>query len=122
MPKRKQFNIANLGSWAKSIAHSGGEGNVKKYLLSTRSLYFCEDAGLTAGLFKGMAITLCERGFVEESKLRAQYKNFKCVKGAINCCCRRVLYNQLDFIAVESNLESACKARRFSVLFLPKSY
>ncbi|KAG1829910.1 hypothetical protein F4604DRAFT_1868693, partial [Suillus subluteus] len=39
---------------------------------------------------------------------------------ATNCCCRRVLYNQPDFVAVESNLERICKARGFSVLFLPK--
>ncbi|KAG1835846.1 hypothetical protein F4604DRAFT_1623007 [Suillus subluteus] len=32
----------------------------------------------------------------------------------------RVLYNQPDFVAVESNLERICKARGFSVLFLPK--
>lgn len=63
---------------------------------------------------------LHERGLIQESKLRAQCKDFKCAKGATNCCCRRVLYNQPDFVAVESNLERICKARGFSVLFLPK--
>ncbi|KAG1843766.1 hypothetical protein F4604DRAFT_1512276, partial [Suillus subluteus] len=72
------------------------------------------------GLFKGMAVILHERGLIQESKLRAQCKDFKCAKGATNCCCRRVLYNQPDFVAVESNLERICKARGFSVLFLPK--
>ncbi|KAJ8579338.1 hypothetical protein M405DRAFT_897044 [Rhizopogon salebrosus TDB-379] len=31
-----------------------------------------------------------------------------------------MLYNQPDFVAVESNLETVCKTRGFSVLFLPK--
>jgi hypothetical protein len=87
---------------------------------SKQSLYFGEDAGLKAGLFKGMAVILHERGLIQESNLQAQCKDFKCAKGAPNCCCRRVLYNQPDFVAVESNLEKICKARGFSVLFLPK--
>jgi hypothetical protein len=33
MLKRKQFNIANLGSWAKSIAHSGGKENVRTLII-----------------------------------------------------------------------------------------
>jgi hypothetical protein len=87
---------------------------------SKQLLYFGEDAGPKAGLFKGMAVILHERGLMQESKLRAQCKDFKCAKSATNCCCRRVLYNQPDFVAVESNLERICKARGFSVLFLPK--
>ncbi|KAG1851646.1 hypothetical protein F4604DRAFT_1933923 [Suillus subluteus] len=27
MPKRKLFNVANLGSWAKSLGHSGNKEN-----------------------------------------------------------------------------------------------
>jgi hypothetical protein len=55
---------------------------------SKQSLYFGEDAGPKAGLFKGMAVNLHERGLIQESKLRAQCKDFKCAKGATNCCCR----------------------------------
>jgi hypothetical protein len=38
---------------------------------SKQSLYFGEDAGPKAGLFKGMAVILHERGLIRESKLRA---------------------------------------------------
>ena len=47
-------------------------------------------------------------------------KNFLCKPGATDCCCRRMLYNEPDFVAVESLLETACKARGFQILFLPK--
>jgi hypothetical protein len=40
--------------------------------------------------------------------------------GVQNCCCRRVLYSQPDFVAVESLLETHCHARGFEVLLLPK--
>ena len=72
------------------------------------------------GVFKGMAVILEERGFVDAPKLRAQCKDFKCAKGATSCCCRRILYNQPDFIDVKSNLEIICEARGFQVIFLPK--
>ena len=61
-----------------------------------------------------------ERGLIEESKLWAECKDFKCPPGATHCRCRRVLFNQPDFVNVESQLESVCKARGFQVIFLPK--
>jgi hypothetical protein len=73
-----------------------------------------------AGVFKGMAIILEERGFSKASDLQAQCKDFKCEKGATTCCCRRILYNQPDFVNVKSNLEIICEARGFQVIFLPK--
>ena len=76
------------------------------------------------GLFKGMGIILEERGFkgtTGPGGLKAQCgKNFSCKPGATDCCCRRILYNQPDFVNVESILETTCKARGFRVLFLPK--
>jgi hypothetical protein len=41
-----------------------------------------------AGVFKGMAVILEERGFADARKLRAECKNFKCAPPALNCCCR----------------------------------
>ena len=73
-----------------------------------------------AGVFKGMAVILEERGLVEESKLNAECKDFKCKAGATNCCCRRVLYSQPDFVNAESLLETHCKSQGYSVIFLPK--
>jgi len=73
-----------------------------------------------AGVFKGMSIILKERGLLKESNLKAQCKDFKCKKGVSDCCCRRVLYTQPDFIQGESRLETLCKKQGFNVLFLPK--
>ena len=36
------------------------------------------------------------------------------------CCCRRILYNEPDFVNVESCLEATCKALGVLVIFLPK--
>jgi hypothetical protein len=41
-----------------------------------------------AGVFKGMAAILEERGFSGARKLKAQCKNFKCKKDEITCFCR----------------------------------
>ena len=75
-----------------------------------------------AGLFKGMEIILQERGLHAESQLKAQCnKKFDCPNnGRTNCCCRRTLYNQPDFIQVDSLLESYCRSCRVEIIFLPK--
>lgn len=72
------------------------------------------------GVFKGMAVILEERGFTNISNVRAECKGFKCLPGATNCCCRRILYNQPDFAEGESLLETHCRARGVEVIFLPK--
>lgn len=54
------------------------------------------------------------------AKLLSECPKFKCAPPALDCCCRRLLFNQPDFKNVESILESACKARGFRVIFLPK--
>ncbi|KAJ7231855.1 hypothetical protein B0H12DRAFT_968171, partial [Mycena haematopus] len=45
---------------------------------------------------------------------------FKCPPPALNCCIRRILYNQPDFEDVKSCLEMDCEQRGFQILFLPK--
>ena len=84
-----------------------------------QSFYF-PDGHPRAGVFKGMAIILQERGFGDMSKMLAECKGFKCKAGATDCCCRRILYNQPDFANVKSVLETICNARDCQVLFLPK--
>ncbi|KAH9829489.1 uncharacterized protein C8Q71DRAFT_790484 [Rhodofomes roseus] len=54
------------------------------------------------------------------SKKRAECKGFKCIPGARDCCCRRMLFEEPDFKAVPSLVETACRARGVDVLFLPK--
>lgn len=73
-----------------------------------------------ARVFKGMAVILEERGYNDAKHIRASCAKFQCLKGAVNCCCRRMLYNQPDFVEVKSLLEVACEARGFRVLFIPK--
>lgn len=72
------------------------------------------------GLFKGMATILEERGFTGVQQKRAECPKFACLPNATDCCCRRILYNQPDFVNIESVLETVCKAQGFRVLFLPK--
>lgn len=92
---------------------------------SPQSLYFPEGHE-RAGTFKGMEQILVERGYERDviHKLRAECSKFECPAvpppNKISCCCRRLLYNQPDFVAVESILETCCKARGFQVIFLPK--
>jgi hypothetical protein len=90
-----------------------------------QSLYFPDDHP-NAGLFKGMAQILVERGYDEdeiESK-RAECKGFKCpnVPDGTDptCCCRRIVYTQPDFVSAESLVAKTCRARGFNVIFLPK--
>ena len=84
-------------------------------------LYF-EPGHLKAGLYKGMEVILQEWGLIMESKLKAQCNSkFPCPnKGQMDCCCHQVLYNQLDFVHVESLLETYCKSCGFEVICLPK--
>ena len=84
-----------------------------------QSLYY-PDGHEKAGWFKGMSQILWERGFEAESKLQAECKGFHCPSGEIRCCCRWFLYNQPDFMHVESVLEATCCVRSVQVLFLPK--
>jgi hypothetical protein len=82
-------------------------------------LYFPE-GHYHAGIFKGMATILEEQGYKDVSKLKAKCKGFKCTPPALDCCCHHLLFNQPDFVHVESILKVTCKAQGFQVIFLPK--
>ena len=73
-----------------------------------------------AGVFKGMAVILMEQGFFREAKLNVQCKDFKCPEDHIDCCCHWFFFNQPNFTAVESTLETCCKECGFPILFLLK--
>ena len=85
----------------------------------TQPLYFPPDHP-NAGVFKGMAIILEERGYRNVQKIQAECPKFQCEQGVDRCCCRRMLYNEPDFVEVESLLETLCKSRGYCVTFLPK--
>ncbi|KAG1891993.1 hypothetical protein F4604DRAFT_2865 [Suillus subluteus] len=42
MPKRKLFNVANLGSWAKSLGHSGNKENEVPMTTNMSDPFHCE--------------------------------------------------------------------------------
>lgn len=83
-----------------------------------QSLYFPPNHP-RAGVFKGMVQILAERG-IDTGNRRAECKNFHCPPGATECCVRRILYNQPDFAAVPSILETVFQHAGFELLFLPK--
>ena len=134
MPKFTPKPGTNWGPEANMISENGKpihspDGKVAKIKIhmadasfadgTAQKLYFPLDHP-RAGVFKGMSVILEERGLEKESKLKAQCKDFKCEAGATDCCCRRVLYSQPDFICVESKLETLCKSQGLQVLFLLK--
>ncbi|EKM75371.1 hypothetical protein AGABI1DRAFT_132271 [Agaricus bisporus var. burnettii JB137-S8] len=87
---------------------------------SPQSFYFEE--GPHKGVFKGMKTILNERGIHTQGK-RAQCPDFTsgCQKNnQADCCCRRILYNQPDFVSGKSRLEEECEQRGFPILILPK--
>ncbi|KDQ07621.1 hypothetical protein BOTBODRAFT_119805 [Botryobasidium botryosum FD-172 SS1] len=87
----------------------------------TPQSFYYPDGHEFAGVFKGMAVILEERGYADTKKLRAECPGFKCPSVRANpCCCRRLLYNEPDFVNVKSLLETACEKRGFLVLFVPK--
>jgi len=88
-----------------------------------QQFYWPADCGTElAGQFKGMVQILEERGYVNVSKKKAQCsKKFSdCSPGQTDCCCRRMLFSEPDFVTVESILESEASAKGFRILFLPK--
>ncbi|KIJ42644.1 hypothetical protein M422DRAFT_170720 [Sphaerobolus stellatus SS14] len=83
-------------------------------------LYFPDDHPTMPGYFKGMSIILQERSLIQEAKLPAQCKNFKCQDVKSACCCRRVLFNQPDFTAQKVALVELIEANGHLVFFYPK--
>ncbi|KAF9031609.1 hypothetical protein BJ165DRAFT_1604839 [Panaeolus papilionaceus] len=80
--------------------------------------FYFPDGHLQAGIFKGMAIILEERGYNVSGK-NAECESFRCKPGATDCCCRRMLFNQPDFVSIKSLLEQECEARGYK--FPPSS-
>ena len=134
MPKKTSSAGKNWGveitacnTNGKPIYRSNGKTLKKKInmqygLFADRSpqpLYF--ESGPHVGLFKGMAVILMERGMGAESKLHAKCKKFKGPSNSpISCCWCHMLYNQPDFVQVDSISETVCQACSYKVIFLPK--
>ena len=76
------------------------------------------------GWFKGMKVVLEEWGLFwlqdNGKPLNGECKDFKCTEGAMDCCCRHILFNQPDFACVKSHLEKVITACGHLCDFYPK--
>jgi hypothetical protein len=103
--------------------HRKGGSRMRNTVLpngDTQSFYFKEDHPTMPGWFKGMEQIIRERGLWRESGLLAQCEGFKCVQGKTDCCCRRLLFTQPDFVAQKSQLEEFITSRGHICDFYPK--
>ncbi|KAG8915216.1 hypothetical protein FRC01_003742 [Tulasnella sp. 417] len=75
-----------------------------------------------AGMFKGMEVILRERGLWPARGLRAECEGFKCATPdtKTDCCARRLLFTQPDFVNQKSKLQEFVEGRGHHFLFYPK--
>lgn len=85
-----------------------------------QDLYFPDNHPTMPGWFKGMETIIRECGLWPEKGLNAQCEGFKCVTGKKDCCCRRVLFTQPDFVNQKSHLEELITSRGHICDFYPK--
>lgn len=64
-----------------------------------QSFYYEDNHPTMPGWFKGMEELIRERNLLPATGLQAQCEGFKCVPGKTDCCCRRILFTQPDFVA-----------------------
>jgi hypothetical protein len=91
---------------------------------SIQSFYFPGDHLTMPWWFQGMQVILeeCRLFWLRDNgiPLNGECKDFKCAEGATNCCCRCILFNQLDFTCVKSHLEEVITAYGHLCGFDPK--
>lgn len=85
----------------------------------TQPLYYPDDHPTMPGWFKGMEQIIKERGLWRD-RLLAQCPGFKCEPGRTDCCCRRLLFCQPDFVNQKSALEELVESRGHICDFYPK--
>jgi len=83
-------------------------------------MYFPPDHPTMPGWFKGMEVIIRERGLWPECGLPSECFGFKCLDGHTDCCCRRILFNQPDFVSQKSQLEELIESRHHLCDFYPK--
>ncbi|CAA7263722.1 unnamed protein product [Cyclocybe aegerita] len=72
------------------------------------------------GWFKGMENIIRERSLWPQRGLNAQCEGFKCEPGKTDCCCRRLLFTQPDFVNQKSCLEELITSHGHICDFYPK--
>jgi hypothetical protein len=94
------------------------DGSVRKI---TQPLYFPDNHPQFPGWFKGMEQIIRERSLWPASnKLNAECKGFKCPDNQLDCCCRRVLFNQPNFVQQKSALSELVERRGHICDYYPK--
>jgi hypothetical protein len=104
-------------------AHRKGGARMRNGQLpngETQAFYYDDDDPTMPGWFKGMEQIIKERGLWPSAGLLAQCQGFKCEPGLTNCCCRRLLFTQPDFICQKSQLEEFVTSRGHICDFYPK--
>ena len=86
----------------------------------TQEFYFLEDHPTMPRWFKGMEVIIKEHGLWPAEGLNAQCDGFKCDPGRTQCCCRRLLFTQPDFVSQKSQLEEFVTSRGHICDFYPK--
>ncbi len=72
------------------------------------------------GWFKGMEQIIQECGLWLAEGLNVQCQNFRCPPGRTDCCCRRLLFSQPDFINQKLQLQELIESRGHICNFYPK--
>jgi hypothetical protein len=86
-----------------------------------QSFYFPEDHPSMPGWFKGMEAIIRECGLWPEGRdLLAQCPGFRCAPDSTDCCCRRILFSQPDFVSQKSQLQELVESRGHLCDFYPK--
>ncbi|CAA7267960.1 unnamed protein product [Cyclocybe aegerita] len=85
-----------------------------------QDFYYPDDHPTMLGWFKGMENIIRERSLWPQWGLNAQCEGFKCEPGKTDCCCRRLLFTQPDFINQKSRLEELITSRGHICDFYPK--
>ncbi|KAJ3780523.1 hypothetical protein GGU10DRAFT_397774 [Lentinula aff. detonsa] len=100
---------------------------------SSQELYYPADHPDYPGHFKGTRVLIQERREKGHElpdpyepkkpggklfKLKGSCK--KCPTDSRNCCCRRVLYFEQDFVDQKSMLEEHCERQAYQIIFFPK--
>lgn len=87
----------------------------------TQSFYFPDDHPTMPSWFKGMEVIIRERGlWPAQGELHAQCPDFHCPPGRTDCCCRRLLFSQPDFVSQKSQLQELVESRGHLCDFYPK--
>ncbi|KAJ7059975.1 hypothetical protein C8F01DRAFT_1084402 [Mycena amicta] len=86
---------------------------------TAQPLYWPDNHPTMPGWFKGMEQILRERGLFRDG-LNAQCPGFKCKPDTSDCCCRRLMFSQPDFVAQKSALQELVESRGHICDFYPK--